>query len=201
MTFVAAPNCVSLAVIWTLDNQPGETTYHYRLAAPADATALTAIIHVAFARYTTDNGLFANTWEIVKAYARALDTATSPSVELNPAAPIQGAHTSGALPNNVSFAVTRYTGLAGRKMRGRVYWPGIPPDRLDGSSSIGSGTALAYVGFCEAMLADQLAGAAAAHEIILHRATGTHDDVIAYRYSDLFIDSQRRRLPGHNIHH
>lgn len=201
MPFVAAPNCVSLALRMLLDSEPVENTFHYRLPAPATADNLAAIIAGAFTYYGAHRGNFNQVWFLTNAYARALDTAASPSVELNPAAVIQGSDVSELQPNNVSFALTRFTGLAGRANRGRVYHPGISRDLMAHNNFIDAAQAIQLVAFYDGFLTAELATTAAAQEVILHKATGTHTDVLGYRYADLALDSQRRRLPGHNIHH
>lgn len=201
MAFVAAPNCFSLALRMLLDNQPVENTFHYRVSAPASRATLENAITTAFNYYALHTGFFGLGWYLTSGYARALDSQTAPSAELNPSTVIQGSDASEMQPNNVSFAITRYTGLAGRANRGRVYHPSITRDVMSGANAMNASQALGFIGFYNGLMAQMLSGTAAATEIILSRSLGTHHDVVAYRYADLNLDSQRRRLPGHNIHH
>lgn len=201
MAFVASPNCVQLALIGALDGQPVENTFHYRLPAPASLANLQALVTAADAYWVAHVARWPTNFTVTKFYARALDTINSPSFERNPAAPITGTNFSGTLPNNVSFAVTRYTGLAGRRNRGRVYWIGITDDDLTGANTMDSGRADGFVTYLEGFRTAMAAATPSATEVIIHKADGSHNDVIGYRYSDLFCDAQRRRLPAHNIHH
>lgn len=50
------------------------------------------------------------------------------------------------------------------------------------------------------LMASQLSDNAAT-EGILHKATGAITPVTGYAFADLYLDSQRRRLPAHNRHH
>lgn len=201
MAFVAAPNCVEMAIIWTLDLIPCETTFHYRLPAPASLANLAAAPAVVFGWFGAHQASFTSELSLTKCYLRALDSSSAPTFEVNPTLPLAGTNTNGVAPNNVSFALTRYTGKAGRKMRGRVYQPGIPDTWLETPNSLFADDAQAVATIWDDLRTRMLAATPVYTEVILHKVDGTHDDVIGYRYSDLFVDSQRRRLPGHNIHH
>lgn len=201
MAFTPAPNCVELDIIASLDGQPIENTFHYRLPAPATAAQLVIGINALFARYAAAAGLLSDHYQLIKGYGRALDTANSPSTEVNPAAAIAGTDGSGPLPNNVSFALTRRTGLAGRKMRGRLYWPGLTQGMKGGDNVVTNAWAQLAVNWANTTITTMAALAPSFVEIILHKADGTHNDVVSYGFSDLNMDSMRRRLPGHNIHH
>lgn len=201
MTFVAAPNCIELDIIYTLSLQPIENTFHYRLPAPATTPQLQALCTVATNWFSAHVASFSSALSLEKFYARALDSASAPTYEGNPLSPLAGTNTGNISPNNVTFAVSRISGLAGRANRGRIYWPGIPTGWLETPNSIYAADAAAVVAIMIDLQTRMLAATPVATEIILHKKLGTHVDVFGYRYSDLFTDSQRRRLPAHNIHH
>lgn len=48
------------------------------------------------------------------------NTSTNPGTDVSP-----------AMPNNVTFAIKKESGLTGRSARGRTYWIGIPTSKLD----------------------------------------------------------------------
>jgi hypothetical protein len=198
---VAAPNCIQLALIYLLSGETAETTWHYRLSAPATNANLATAVTTLFAWFTSNQSNFTNGITIQKGYARALDTINSPTYEANPASPLSGTGAGAIAPNNVTFAVTRYTGKAGRKMRGRVYFPGIFDAWIGATNQLNASSAATLVTLYDSLRTAMLGATPAFTEIILHRADGTHDDVIGYRYSDQWLDSMRRRLPGHNRHH
>lgn len=200
MAFVPAPGICEVDIIWNQAGQHTQNTFHYRKAAtgPSDLIALcnTALADIA-AHWT---GLLSTHVSVVEAYARDLSSQNSWTVTQVPTAPIVGTDATELHPNNVSFAVKRQTGLAGRKMRGRVYWPGIPDDFLTETNTMDTVKAgdltIVLTGLMTQQVTDN-----AAQEVILHKATGIGTNVIGYVTSDFTLDSQRRRLPGHNIHH
>lgn len=201
MPFVAAANCIELAVIALQDNQPVENTFTFRLPAPATLANLTTLAGVVDTWVQAHKGQWPTNVTIEKYYLRALDSAGAPTYEQNPSVATDGTKAGTALPNDVTFSVTRYTGLAGRKNRGRLYQIGLVQTDLSGANTVDATRAAGMITTYEALRTAMLAATPSATQIILHRADGTHVDVIGHRYADLFLDSQRRRLPGHNIHH
>lgn len=197
----AAPGIVALNAIWSLANENVENTFHYRVAGSITTAVLTAMAQTYDNWVTAHAILFPTDAAFIKAYVEDLSSSAAPSIEWNPPAPIDGTDSGEALPNNVTWAVKRLTGLRGRANRGRIYWIGITAASLDPTSQqITVARANVRVTACEALMASQLSDNSA-QEVILHRALGTGTDVTAYAYADLFLDSQRRRLPGHNRHH
>lgn len=201
MPFVNAPNCLSLAANILVDNIPVQNTFHYRQAAPASATDLAACGNVYMNWWQSHLADYPTNVQLVSVYLRALDTANSPTFKENPIGSTTGTAAGEALPNNVTFSLTRWTGLAGRKMRGRIYWAALSDAWRDGDNTLASTVANNMVVHLEGLRIAMGAQAVPQQEIILHRLTGAHNDVLGYRFADLFLDSQRRRLPGHNIHH
>lgn len=200
MPFVAAPNTVEVAVIARVDGESVENTFHFKLAAPATLSDLQDMAAIVDTQVATWNSLWSTLTDVEKYYLRALDSSSAPSYEQNPASPITGTQAANPLPNDVSFALTRYTGLAGRAHRGRIYLFGLYYGALTEANTIKQAVADDWVTTLNLLDAAMLAGPPAATEVILHRATGTTTDVIGWRWSDLIPDNQRRRLPGHNRH-
>jgi len=103
-------------------------------------------------------------------------------------------------PNNVSWAVKFNTAARGKSGRGRNYVPGIPKAAIDANSidpAFASDILLVYNGILtEPTLADF------AWVVVSHftagapRTEGLPQAVTGATYSDLTVDSQRRRLPG-----
>lgn len=61
----------------------------------------------------------------VRGLAAENDIATTNNTSANP-----GIHASATLPNNVTFAIKKESGLTGRSARGRTYWIGVPQNQL-----------------------------------------------------------------------
>lgn len=201
MVFVPSPNVCRIDAIAESQGQLMENTFHYRLAAPATIDELTAICNTYIAWFNAHLGSFSDTLALVKMEGRDLTTESGARITVNVPEGTAGTDASGALPNNVTWAVKRQSGLAGRKNRGRIFWMGLTHDALAPDiQSITPAQASARAAMMDGLQTAQLSDNAAT-EVILHRSDGTHVDVLNYAYADLFLDSQRRRLPGHNRHH
>jgi len=108
--------------------------------------------------------------------------------------------TGEAVPNNVAWVVKFLTALSGRSYRGRNYIAGLSEAIISGNA-VGSGDAAAIVGAYQMLLGGGgilptdflwvivsrfLAGAP--------RVTGICTPVAAVTYTDLYVDTQRKRL-------
>lgn len=196
-----APGIASLEAIWSQEDQLVENTFHYALTGTIDVAALQQIV-VAYTTWaTTHSGIFHDACSLVKLDARDLSSSSGASVQVNVIPPIVGTGGPGALPNNVTFSLKRLSGLRGRANRGRIYLIGVADSHLQvGAQELTNAFAATSITAYNDLLAGMLASAGA-EEVILHRALGTGTKVIEYGFADLFMDSQRRRLPGHNRHH
>lgn len=200
MTTPAAPSIVALNAIWQSANENVENTYHYHVAGTIDTAKLTAMANTYKDWVAAHVILFATQAAFIKVYLEDLTSSSSASLEYNPPAVIDGTDDGNILPNNVSFSIKRMTGLRGRANRGRIYWIALTEASLDSSGQqITKPRADVRVTACNDLLAAQFS-ANAAQEVIYHKALGTGTAVTSYTYADLFLDSQRRRLPMHNRH-
>lgn len=200
MTFVPAPGIVQIAPIFDLKGQRCENVYHYRVGGTIDRAKLQAMAITYLTWFVAHNNLFSDSLGLQLIYCRDLSTANSQTFDFVPTGTTDGSRTSPTLPNNCTLAVKRETGFAGRSRRGRLYWTGITEDMLSDSNSLLQATAAALAAAQNTLLAAQIADNAA-QEVVLHRKLGTGSDVVEYTVTDFVIDSQRRRLPGHNRHH
>lgn len=198
--FVPAPGITAVTLDWIIDGQPAVTTFHY------DTGHLTSPDIVGFCE-EVENYIAAH-WlvqlcdetQLIKVRGRSLDSQFDNEGQWVPATELNGTDASGLKPNNVSFAVKRYTGTAGRQNRGRVYWPGITNAMVDSPNTLKAVQAAAFVTVLTGLLTSLAGAPIPGAEVLLHRSTGTHIPVAGYTVTDLNLDSQRRRLPGHNIH-
>lgn len=195
-----APGVLQLEAIWQIDSQTMENTFHYKYTGTADHTLLAGVCATYVTWATAKVGIWSTQAGLVLLRAADLASPTGASIEVIPSPAVTGHNASQPLPNNCAIAVKRQTGLRGRANRGRVYHLGIAEDFLQALNTVSVAFAAtlinAYTDLMTAQFTDN-----GVHETILHRALGTNDVVTSYVMSDLFVDSQRRRLPGHNRHH
>jgi hypothetical protein len=103
-----------------------------------------------------------------------------------------------------TFAIKFGTGIAGRSYRGRMYWPLLSNDAV-ANGNVNQASAVAMVGAVDDFFAQIKTDMDADHVVVSYqgdcewRAAGIPTPVTSYTYSDLHLDSQRRRLPGRGI--
>lgn len=107
-----------------------------------------------------------------------------------------------AAPNNCTIAVSFRTALSGRNYRGRNYVPVLTNSQVTGNL-VDSGWALTIAGvyqellFPSTVLPDGWIWVVVSRFIDnLPRLTGVFTEIQSVVFTDLVVDSQRRRLPG-----
>lgn len=200
MAFVPAPGIVQVSPIITIANQRCQNSFYYQVAGAIDRAKLRAMATTYLMWFTASAGIFTNTAELILIYCRDLTTANSETLDFAPVATTDGTNASPALSNNCTLAIKRESGKAGRSRRGRLYHIGLVQSMLNSSNTLlpsqASNIAVQY----NTLMASQLTDNGAV-EVILHKKLGTGTPIVEYTVTDNVIDSQRRRLPGHNIHH
>lgn len=137
-------------------------------------------IHVRGLAATVDLEAFSNT------YAGAGQAATHP------------------LPDNVAFCVSLRTGLTGRSARGRFYAAALDSSALSGGDTVSTTYANGIVSLIQNI---QTAALTQGWQLVIisrqnnlvPRTTAVAYPVSVVEYTDLFTDSQRRRLKGRGI--
>lgn len=199
MPFVPAPGIITMATIMTWNGERVENTFNYHSAGTINSTLLQAMAQTYVNWFTAHESDFSNTVGLELIYLRDLTSQTSTTFEFIPPTSTDGTRTSPTLPNNCTLAIKRQTGLAGRQNRGRVFHVGLTEDLLSGVNTVAQSQAALLATHYSSLLASQLTDNAVT-EVIYHRKLGTGTTVLGYVCSDFVLDSQRRRLPGHNRH-
>lgn len=197
--FVPAPGVVSVDAIFLQDNQKVENTYHYHVSGTIDQAKLQGIATTYFSWMNARLGDWPTNVECISIYLRDLTTANSATAEGTPLTALIGTKTGAALPNNVTIALKRQTGLAGRANRGRLYWVGLTASDVSDANHIANSRVNQMRDALNTLMTAQVTDNAA-QEVILHKKLGTYTPILGYTYSDLTLDAMRRRLPDHNRH-
>lgn len=202
MAFVPTNNCAKVDVVWTWRSQAAVNTLWFEGDANysiADLTGLAQGVASWLANYLAP--LLSSDLACNLIRATAQEGTTAPSVEYVPSPTIVGGDADNSVTNNTAFVVTFSTSERGRGGRGRNYIPGIPANELTGNS-LGVSYATNLVSQYNDLNPEVTGVNNSRHVIVSFQAnglalpTGVKKEVIAYRYADVFIDSQRRRLPG-----
>lgn len=201
MAFQPAPNCVGVEIRCDLFGERVENTLNFELPGTPTASEVQEIAEQIEGWFVTSllPGL-SNQLFYVETYARSLHSASAPEFTANTNAGDPGGQTSPGLPANVTWCVKFLTGLTGRSYRGRNYMVGLCENQVVGNT-FDSTAAANFVAAYEDILTIQagfdwvwIVLSRQQNNVVLTNAVGA--PVIGVGYTDLFIDSQRRRLSG-----
>ncbi len=130
MAFQAVPNTVEINMIFTQNGITAQNVFYaergggYILSHLEDlAAAIDAQWQGTWRDQQPDEVTYLRTE--VRGLAVENDLIAIDSTSTN-----NGTHVGDAMPNNVTFAVKKLSGLTGRSARGRTYWIGVPRTEL-----------------------------------------------------------------------
>jgi len=201
MPFQSVPDTAIIEVRATNNGIPVENTFYAKFPSQPTAEELEELA-LNVGTVITEEWLPAlpASWVGVEVYAKGLTDIVDNQGSSAIIAGDLGTAAGAPLPNNVTFAVRRTSGLTGRSSRGRIYWMGLVAGHLDANENfITSTVANAFAALCdEVTLAIASSGAT---EVIVSRYSegvlrefGVTFPVVGYSWSDLRVDTQRGRL-------
>lgn len=201
MPFVPTLNGIKVELRMLLAGQQIENCFHVRTRGASPGSVLE---DVAIATYTwAAADYFDNLSEDVtlrEVYATDISSATGPVYTATSEITTVGAVTEPSVANNVAFCLSLRTDSRGRSYRGRWYVAGFTRLAVNDSAVPGS--------FANALVAsvDALADALSSLDVDMGvlslvsngvpRTEGVITPITSITYTDLTVDSQRRRLPG-----
>lgn len=201
MAFQPVPNAAEFVVRGTLYGEQVANTFYATHASGWGLTELQAAADEVDTWFSTEvlPELQAN-YVYTGTFARDLRTAVGFQTSAIAGAGA-GGNVSAGKPNNVTVAISRRSGLAGRAARGRIFLPGIAGDMLSTENSITPTfqllmetafnllrVAFDNVDWTEVIVSRTGPGASPTAAIVY--------TVIEYLIVDQVLDSMRRRLPG-----
>ena len=202
MAFQAVPNTAEIIIEYLGNGEPMINTLY------AEKPSGYLLVDLAALAFTVDANV-ASAWlpdqsmdvSYVKTTVRGLGAENDIEVENNTGAGPGGTLTKG-LPNNVTIAIKKTSGLTGRSARGRCYWIGMPAADLDADENVVSASYVTDVvanmnsmrgsidgTVWDAVLVSRFTGGA-------KRPTGVTFPWLSNVAVDGFVDSQRGRLSG-----
>lgn len=202
MAFQRVPYTYQILAIWSMNTIFCQNTFYAQVDSSVYSQATAEMLANAFAEYmgTVYRLVFPQNAQLVQAEVRGLNAAEDyQHVSVNDL-PVAGAITSEGAPNNVAFAVSRYTGLTGRSARGRVFLP-VPQSVLQTNETLVS---VPHASLCVDTLNDiapTLLAVEGAVEVNVsrfsngaRRAEATVRPVTGYNVTDLTVDTMKGRL-------
>lgn len=189
-----------VSVRFTWDNQQCENVFHVYTDpnTPLDQTTADGI-HTVVNTWVKNTLQQHQTGNCLYREIAISDTGNS-ALEWTYSGDMTGGPTTQSMPNNVTIAVKKNTGFAGRKFRGRFYHVGL--DRSDVAGNyLGPSAAVAiqsiYASLMTSLATHGTPLAVAQRDHTVHPAPVIGLTVVtSISLSDTAIDSQRRRLPG-----
>lgn len=201
--FIPAPHCATVELIYGVYSQVIENVFAVQSNAAFSASDLTAL-RTCFNNWDAAQWYNARSVSVLltRIRTKALDSSGSPMEDYALPTPRGGTGSTAPAPLNVTFCYKLSTGLAGRSQRGRLYMPGISTGSLNGNQIIA-----AHADSFLTRLNSLPAALTAANPnwkwgVLSYRADKTWRSVAQFTpittavYTDLNIDSQRRRLTG-----
>jgi hypothetical protein len=201
MPFIPVTNVAAVHIRGILDGQMTENVLYYKFPTQPDAGDLQALVDAIALQITADwFPLLPAEWTAREVYAEDLTEKPGAQAVNTTVAGDTGLYTTPVLPNNVTFALQRSSGMTGRSARGRIYWQGLAEETTVGNT-VTTAFANAVV---EAIEGTDAAAAAltwipvivSLYENLLPRSAGVTFDILNWKWVDRTIDSMRRRLPG-----
>lgn len=207
MPFIPAERVAEVEIRFSLDGQHCENTLYFERSATIDSDGLQALATAIETWWAAEiaPSLSANV-HLVAVVATDLTSDSGPQYELTPSSPVSGGNSSPQLPNNVAWCIKFLTGFRGRSFRGRNYISGLTTGHRDTNNTITVDVANTFKTSYESLLMgggllpeDWLWVVLSRYHANAPRVAGVWETVISVSYTDLILDSQRKRLPGRGL--
>jgi hypothetical protein len=201
--FIPVPNTASVELIWSVGSLLSENIIHVTKGSAYSLSDLVAV------RTIVDNWDNA-TWKpqrsasafLTRIRSRGLDSASGALDDYQLPAARAGTAGGQICTPSVAFVLKLTTALAGRSYRGRLYIGNlVTPSLTANSTALAQATADAQVTCWNTLKTNLAAGGHTLTVVSLRqnknwRLVGAATPVTGISYSDLNLDSQRRRLAG-----
>lgn len=202
MPFIPVPNTVQAELRFLSAGQRFENILYFQpieeLNVPQMLLLATSL--AAWWSQTIASVINANV-RLNEVYITDLTTASSPTLTYVPPTPLTGLNNSPVLPFNVAPSVSFRTLGRGRSSRGRNYITGLCEDEVQENSVIQGVADTLVEGYNNLLDPANIAqsfewGVVSRFTGKAPRAQGLFQPIVSAVMTDLFVDSQRRRLPG-----
>lgn len=202
MTYIPAPGVVQVVQFFSgADGVTGANVWHVHSSIPWTVPLLDDLIDVFVAVENSDLTNLRSSDMTTTGY-RATDLTSLSGASVFRGTDIHNAGVAAGVPVNSSFAIKLDTGLRGRGRNGRTFWIGIKEGDVD-VGKVHSDYADGIVNAIGA-LKDAINAVSDWQMCVLHKVRDgaplnpyEQDPVQRVAYTDLFLDSQKLRLPMH----
>lgn len=201
MAFVPVDNTGMFEIRMLWDLQEVENTIWVQFDTGPDAAQLLAMATTIGTWYRTSVlPNLAATVQLVECAATDMSSQIGPTATWVAPGGSNGGLASPSMPNNVAMCVSFRTANRGRWARGRNYVPGMAEDGVTANTFLQARVDLIVAAYnsLKGLVADNGGTWVIASRTFQNapRVAGITFPVIAALTTDLYVDSQRRRLPG-----
>lgn len=196
-----ATNTARVDMFFRQDGQQVMNSHHFFNGSGWDAGSLNNLAQGVYQWWVDDvRGQVANTVQLVGVVASDLTPGSGLQAAVTTGLPIAGGKNSPALPNNVTLAVKKATGFAGRSFHGRTFFIGLTEDAVTGNTvdPVVVGTLVTAFDNLKEPLGPLIPADLCVLSLVadgVERPDGICTTVTGISV-DGTVDSQRRRLPG-----
>lgn len=207
MAGITSPNVVQVVMQFLSAGETAENVYYVHKTTSWTEPQINDLLTVFSNWETTVASLLRSVGvSLVRLIGTDITSLTSARVDIPLVAPIQGTNASPVMPGNVTFAVKAGIGERGKGRNGRKFWIGLYESGVTGNT-VDETLAGDIQTALNTLVADVLAGPPVAALGIIHTKgpggpiePATFSSIKSFSYTDLTVDSQRDRLPGHKRH-
>lgn len=202
MAFIPVPNVAQINVRGSVDNQQIENTLYFQSDTTVTQAGLAQLGSDMYG-YVVANWLpqLPSDYSLRELYCIDLTTQTSETYTF-PAEPEDVGLLSGSvLPNNCSFTITFVTSQRGRSFRGRNFWPLLRESDVRNNTLLETRAGFIRTIYTLMVGPDEVSsgwtwGVVSRYANSAARPSGIFTPCQSAKYTDLTVDSQRRRLPS-----
>ena len=205
MAFIPVPNTCQVAFEYLAKGQQLINTLYFEQANPFNVSDMTTLASELDTWHSTHLApQLAVDAKLQNIKLTSLENNTAPVYELPISPARSGGIAASPLPNHCTFAIKFLTAQRGRSFRGRNYIP-LLPDTKTLDNSVDQTWADALVAAYDEIFnipsfsTPFLWVVVSRYSAGLPRSPGISTPVTDVAYTDLTIDSQRRRLPGRGV--
>ena len=204
---VTSPNVVQVTMVYSSGEDTQENVYYVHKASAWSQPDIIDLLTV-FSTWesTVASDERSQDVSLVRMIGTDITGLTGARVDLPLVAPIAGQEVSPVLPANVTFAVKANIGERGKGRNGRKFWIGLAENMVV-ENTVDETRAGDIQSDLNALISAVNAGPPSATLGVIHTKSGglpiepaTFSAIVNFAYTDLTIDSQRDRLPGHKRH-
>jgi hypothetical protein len=200
MPFIPGSNILQVNFLQTLFGESVQNVQYWRHAGGIDQTAANALGTFLVAWWDVElSANLSSDLTLVGLRMMDLTSDNAPVYDFTDGTPTSGTVVSPSLPNNVAFCMSLRTGNRGRSGRGRQYLAGLGESFVQ-NFTITQGVADAYVAAYMELVNFPLSGwtwgVASRYSNNQPRTQILFQPITSVIYTDLRVDTMRKRLPG-----